>query len=305
MVRACRDAGFDVRSCSRSEGVDLRDGEAFGLYLKAVAPDCVVHAAAHVGGIGYVAQHAIEVFHDNLAIAAGLMRGIHTAGITRLVTVMPNCTYPGTKELYREDEWWDGPIHDSVLMYGLPRKTLWGLCKTYGDATGMGSAHLIMPNLYGPGDHLDPLRSHALGALIRKIVEAKRESESSVEIWGTGQPVREWMFVEDAAGAIVRFLQTLDRGGEVLEGHPIFNVGIGKGISIAGLAELIGAVAKWEGSFEYDKSRPDGARQKLLDGSRFAELVGWKPEVSLEVGVGRTVAWFEEQLQKESAYAHS
>ncbi len=126
VVRLCRAAGHHTESCSRREGVDLRDGTAFGEYLKTVRPDCIVHCAAHVGGLGYVGRHAVEVFQDNLRIAMGLMEGMDMAGAKTLVTVMPNCTYPGTKSIYREEEWWDGPIHESVLMYGLPRKTLCG-----------------------------------------------------------------------------------------------------------------------------------------------------------------------------------
>ena len=303
VVRAGREAGYEVRSCSRRESVDLRDGAAFGDYLSAVKPDLVVHCAAHVGGLGYVGSHAIEVFQDNLAIASGLLTGVHAAGVTRLVTVMPNCTYPGAKDMYRESEWWDGPIHDSVLMYGLPRKTLWGLCKTYGDASSLKSAHLVFPNMYGPGDHFDPYRSHALGALVRKIVGAKREGAATVEIWGTGQPVREWMHVGDAARAIVRFWEVVAGDLAILDGHPLYNVGVGRGVSIAEMAAMIREAVGWKGEFVFDTTRPDGAKQKLIDGQRFESLAGWSPKVPLRAGIEETVNWYGASLDKELTHA--
>jgi len=305
VVRTCREAGFQVTSCSRSEGVDLRDGDGFADYLRAVEPHCIVHCAAHVGGIGYVGEHAIEVFQDNLKIASGLMHGMHVAGADMLVTAMPNCTYPGAKEIYREPEWWHGEIHPSVLMYGLPRKTLWGLSKTYGDATGLRSAHLIFPNMYGPGDHFEPRRSHALGALVAKIMRAKREGSPSVKIWGTGKPVREWLYVQDAASAFVRFLQVAATDASVFTHHPIYNVGIGEGVSIAALAEIIREAVGWGGSFVFDETRPDGAMRKLLDGTWFQELTGWRPGAGLREGVERTVAWYRENIRTEVAHAYS
>ena len=250
-------------------------------------------------------KHAIEVFQDNLKIASGLMQGMQAAHVHTLVTVMPNCTYPGDKDVYREQEWWDGPIHSSVLMYGLPRKTLWGLCKTYGDATPLRSAHLIFPNMYGPGDHFDPLRSHALGALVAKVLQARRDGANEVEIWGTGRPVREWMYVNDAADAIGAFLGAAARDDALLDSHPIYNVGIGEGVSIADLAETIRRFAGWRGTFRYDTSRADGAMQKLIDGKRFAKLTGWRPAVGLDEGIRKTVEWCLQNAGSEVAHAHS
>ncbi len=304
VVSACRTAGWPVRSVSRSEGVDLRDPAAVERALSLESVDCVIHCAAHVGGIGYVGEHAIEVFEDNLQIAIGLMRGMRAAGVGTLITVMPNCTYPGDHDLYIEDRWWDGPIHESVLMYGLPRKTLWGLCKTYGAATGLRSAHLIFPNMYGPGDHFEPVRSHALGALIAKIAEAKRLGETQVSLWGSGKPVREWMYVEDAADAVVRFADLAQRDPSVLDGHSVLNVGVAQGVSITELAETIRDAIGWDGTFVYDHSRPDGAMQKLLDGARFHSLTGWHPKTELSAGIEATVEWHRCHADKEPAYAH-
>jgi GDP-L-fucose synthase len=258
-----------------------------------------------VGGLGYVAEHAIEVFEDNLRMAMGLLGGIKKAKAPKtLITIMPNCTYPGAKDIHREAEWWDGPIHDSVLMYGLPRKTLWGLCKTYGRAIDLQSTHLIFPNMYGPGDHFESQRSHALGALIAKIMKAKHQATRSVEIWGTGRPVREWMYVQDAAEAVLHFLKVLENDSSAATEHPVYNVGIGRGISIAELAELIREAAGWDGGFNFDDRRPDGDMQKLTDGSRFRQLTGWRPETTLRQGIAQTVEWYQHNLESECVHVH-
>jgi len=284
-------------SLSRREGVDLRDPAAVTHFLKDSKPDCVIHCAAHVGGIGYVREHAVEVFNDNLRMAMGLTEGLANAGVERLVTVMPNCTYPGTKQVFREDEWWDGPLHESVLMYGLPRKVLWGLCWTYAQKGHLKAAHLVLPNLYGPGDHFDALRSHALGALIARIVNAHRQGADTVEIWGTGRPIREWMFVEDAARAICDFTACASTSDDTLASdNPLFNVGIGEGISIKALAEEIRTAVGWKGALVFDRTRPDGATKKVLDGTRFSELTGWRPAVTLEAGIERTVEWYARNM---------
>lgn len=304
VVKALQALGAQVHVCDRSTGADLRDGQSFGRFLSSIQPDGVVHCAAHVGGLGYVGEHAIEVFEDNLQIGTGLMQGMRAAGVTNLVTVMPNCTYPGNQDLYQEDHWWDGAIHDSVLMYGVPRKALWALCKTYGTVTGLNSTHLIFPNMYGPGDHFEPKRSHALGALINKIVAAKQQDDAFVDIWGSGRPVREWMHVQDAADAIARFVEQRRGRRPGIEGHQIFNVGIAEGVTIAELAQMIREVVGWEGSFRFDRSRPDGAMRKLLDGRRFKELIGWSPPTPLRAGIEDTVAWYVKQCERELTHAH-
>jgi GDP-L-fucose synthase len=189
-------------------------------------------------------------------------------------------------------------------MYGLPRKVLWGLCKTYGDVCGLNSAHLILPNLYGPGDHFDPVRSHALGALVKRIVDARDLAEPRVSVWGTGKPIREWMYAEDAAAAVVRFLRAAGDGQAVWTHHPIYNIGVGIGVSIADLAELIRAAAAYSGELLFDYTKPDGAMTKLLDGARFAALTGWSPRVTLHDGIARTVAWYQTHGVREPVHAH-
>lgn len=282
--------GYDVVPCSRRVGLDLRDQDKAMRFFSQERADLVVHCAAHVGGIAYNELHPVEIFDDNVRIGLGLVAAMERSGIQKLINVMPNCTYPGDRTLYIENEWWHGQIHPSVLAYGLPRKMLWGLTWAHAKKWGMQFVHLILPNMYGPGDHFDPIRSHALGAMIAKIVEAKRNNEKEVIIWGTGKPVREWLYIEDGALAISRALEKFEDARHIADG--ILNIGVGKGVTITEMAETIRGYVDWDGRFLYDTTRPDGAMIKLLDPKRMKAVLDWVPPTDFEEGVRRTVEWY-------------
>jgi len=282
--------GYEAVPFSRRSGVDIRDYSQVEAFLKKERCDVVINCAAHVGGIAYNSIATVEIFEDNLLIGFNLVRACAARGVRKLVNVMPNCTYPGFADVYREPEWWDGPMHDSVLTYGMPRKTMWVQAWAYAQSGKLKSIHLVLPNLYGPGDHFDPVRSHALGALVRKIVEAKRKREKLVEIWGTGSPVREWGFVEDAAEGVVIAMERYDD-------LKILNLGQGEGHTITAIAELIKEAVGWDGEFVYDTGRPDGAPIKILDDSRMHSALQWTPKTPLREGISRTVRWYTDSLK--------
>ena len=290
VVEALRNK-YEVHSCSRKSGVDIRNYPEFERFIKDLSPDIVVHCAAHVGGIAYNKLKPVEVFEDNVHIGLNTVKGCHNAGVKHFINIMPNCTYPGDFEEYREEEWWDGPMHETVLTYGLPRKMIWGACFAYGEQYHLKSLHLILPNMYGPGDHFDPIRSHALGALIAKIVEAKVNKEDRVEIWGTGKPVREWLYVKDAAQGIALALEKTGR----FQNNDIVNLGIGEGISIADLANLIKEIVGWKGEFTFDTSRADGAKQKILIADKMRKMLDWEPPTSFKEGVKETINWYSKE----------
>src|SRR3989454_4366865 len=245
VVAALKHRGCDVESVSRRTGVDAREEPVLLAYLERVKPEILIHCAAHVGGIAYNARCPIAIFEDNLLLGFNVVRSAYRSGVKKLVNIMPNCTYPGEMDLYSEPHWWDGPMHPTVLTYGMPRKTLWVQAWTYQQQYGFRSIHLVLPNLYGPRDHFDVVRSHALGALIRKVADAKRNRTREVEIWGTGCPLREWMYVEDAAEGLLRAV-------ELYDDIEILNLGCGQGCSIRELAEIVRQEAGWPGSFVYD-----------------------------------------------------
>lgn len=295
VVEAFARKRYQVEACSRRTGIDARQEEALTAYLARVRPEILVHCAAHVGGIAYNAQCPVAIYEDNLLLGFTVLRAAHRAGVQKLVNIMPNCTYPGEMELYSEPRWWDGPMHPTVLTYGMPRKALWVQAWAYQQERGFRSIHLVLPNLYGPRDHFDIVRSHALGALIRKVVDAKRQGQRLVEIWGTGNPVREWMYVEDAAEGIVVATERY----ECIE---ILNLGSGKGCTVRELAEMVREAADWHGEFVYDTSRPDGAPVKILDVSKMrVALDGWEPRTKLRDGITRTVHSYLTQPEESHA----
>ncbi len=292
IVRNLEERGHQPLPFSRKTGVDIRDFDRISGFLARERPEIVVNCAAHVGGIAYNALAPIEVYEDNLLIGFNLVRACYRNGVGKLVNIMPNCTYPGVAEIYRGDEWWAGEMHETVLTYGMPRKAVWVQCWAYKQKHDFNSIHLVLPNLYGPGDHFDPVRSHALGALIQKIVEAREKSSPSVEIWGTGNPVREWGYVEDTAEGIVLAM-------EKYNDIDILNLGEGKGYTIREIAEIIREAVGWKGEFVFDPTRPDGAPRKILDVTRMKRLLDWEPRTSIRDGIRRTVEWYRQNMLRK------
>lgn len=293
VVRSFADHGYRVESCSRSTGIDARQEEPLRSFLERSAPDVFVHCAQNGGGIGYNAAHPIEIFEDNLRIGFYALKSAADAGVNKFVNIMGNSTFPGRLTTYLESEWWDGPADESVVASSLPRKANWVQAWAYKQEQGFRSIHLVLPNMYGPGDHLDPSRSHALMALVRKVSEAKQRNRAAVEIWGSGKPIREWLYVEDAAEGIVRATEQYDD-------IDILNVGSGNGCSILALAEMIRDLLGWNGRFSCDVSRPDGAPVKVFDVVKMKKVLGWEPRTKLRDGLMKTIEWLAQLDSKTS-----
>lgn len=273
------------------EGVDLRDRDATFELFRATRPEYVVNCASLVGGIQFGYKHPVELFTDNLRMTINVLEAVKEFEVKRLVQPISNCVYPGAAEVFREPEVWDGPIHESVLVYGFVRKAAWVGSWAFQRQHGVDSINIILPNLYGPEDHFEEERSHALGALVMKIVRAKREKLPQVVIWGSGKPVREWMHVDDGADAMVR-------GLDAAPFKDVINVGVQKGISILDLAKMIKEFTGYEGELVLDTSKPDGAPHKTIDGSRGESLLGFKSTVPFREGVRGTVSWYLESTAR-------
>jgi len=280
-----RASGHEVIPFSRRTDVDMRVYNKLLEFLNAERPDVLINSAAHVGGIAYDDLKPVEIYEDNVLIGLNLVKASHEAGIKKLVNILPNCVYPGVARVYTEKKWWDGPLHDTVLTYGMPRKATWVQCWLYKRKYNFNSIHLILPNLYGPRDHFDPIRSHALGGLIKKIVDAKLNNKNKVTIWGTGKPIREWGYVEDAAEAIVIAM-------EKYNDIEVMNIGEGKGYTIKKIAYLIKDVVCWDGKFEFDTSMPDGAPKKIMDISKVKSVLDWTPKTDIKSGIKKAVEWY-------------
>lgn len=276
---------------SRQNGPDLRERSETISFFKEKQPSKVINCAAYVGGIQFGYKHTAELFQNNLLMTLNLLEAIHISKVKRLVNPISNCAYPGDASLFKEDEFWDGPLHESVMVYGFSRKASWVGAFAYSKQYGLDVINLILSNMYGPEDHFEEERSHALGALIMKIVQAKQTGKAQVVIWGSGKPVREWLHVDDGAEAMVR---ALDVAPYV---DPI-NIGVGKGISIWQMANLIKDLVGYSGELVLDASKPDGALYKTVDGSRGLQHFGWSPNRDFKQGVAEAIEWYVKHGEK-------
>lgn len=286
--RVCRlltSAGKPFVGTSLSQGLDLRDRQATIDFFQRTKPEYVLNCAAYVGGIQFGYKHPAELFHNNLHMTLNLLEAAALTKVKRIVNPISNCAYPGAATFFKEEEFWDGPLHESVLVYGFARKASWVGAWAYHKQYGLDVLNLIFSNMYGPEDHFEEERSHALGALIMKMVRAKQKREPEVVIWGSGKPVREWLHVDDGAEAMVR-------GMGVSPSVDPLNIGVGKGISVMEMAEMIKELAGYEGKLVLDPSKPDGAPHKTVDGSKGARHFGWQPGRNFRQGVAEAIEWY-------------
>ena len=288
VVKKLGERNIDYISRSLREGYDFRNFEQTIELLEEEKFNAVINCAAFVGGIQYGYEKPGEIFYNNILMSTYLMEASRLTNVGRFINPISNCSYPVhlTKD-FKEKEWWDGPLHESVLVYGFVRKASWVQSWAYYKQYGFETINLILPNMYGPGDHFDEKRSHALGALITKFVEAKRKNQPEVVVWGTGKPIREWLYVDDGAEVLIKSL-------EIEPTIEPINVGVGKGISILELAELIKEVVGYEGRIVLDKSKPDGAPYKTMNNERMKKIFNWEPPTSLREGIEKTVEWYIE-----------
>lgn len=281
-------SGKPFKRTSLSLGTDLRERRATAELFARTRPTHVINCAAFVGGIQFGYRYPARIFRDNLQMTINLLAAAEEHDVRRIVNPISNCAYPARSKVFREEEFWDGPLHESVLVYGFVRKAFWVGSWAYAQQFQLDVINLILSNMYGPGDHFDEERSHALGALVMKIVEAKRSGANEVVVWGSGNPVREWLHVDDGAEALVRALDV----SATLE--PV-NIGVKSGIAIRELAERIKAEVGYGGRLVFDTSKPDGAEYKTVDGSRGEALLGWKPRIDLDEGIRQTIQWYVAQ----------
>jgi GDP-L-fucose synthase len=289
VVSELQERNLNVVSLSITDGYDFRNFETTRKLFEKERFDAVINCAAFVGGLQFCYQHPGEIFYNNVIMGTYLMEAARLAGVKRFVNPISNCSYPNHLKVHREDEWWSGPLHESVVVYGMARKISWVQGLAYKQQYGFDSIHLILPSMYGPGDHFDLIRSHALGSLIMKFVEAKRKRQPEVVIWGSGKPVREWLYVQDGAEALIKALEIEPQV------EPI-NIGIGKGISILELAKTIKDVVGYEGNITLDESKPDGSPYRTMDVANMKRIFNWSPQTVLKDGIEKTVLYYEKNF---------
>ncbi len=249
-------------------------------------PEVVVHLAAQVGGIGANRRNPGSFLYSNLIMGTQLIEVSRQLGVEKFVQIGTICSYPKfTPVPFKETDLWNGYPEETNAPYGLAKKLLIVQLQAYQQQYGFNGVNLLVVNLYGPGDNFDLESSHVIPALIRKFVEAKERGDQVANLWGTGRPSREFLYVEDAARAIHGATERLDTS------EPI-NVGSGQEISIAALAELIAGKIGFNGEIRYDADKPDGQPRRCLDVTRAKQLFGFEATTSLGEGLDRTIAWY-------------
>ena len=273
----------------RSREIDLRLWENC---LKITQnQDIVIHAAAKVGGIGLNREKPGELFYDNLIMGIQLMEAARQNGIKKFIALGTICAYPKfTPVPFKEDDLWAGYPEETNAPYGLAKKMLLVQAQAYRQQYGFRAIYLLPVNLYGPGDDFDPLTSHVIPALIKKVADAKKEKKDFIEVWGTGTPSREFLYVEDAAEGVVRATEHYDKPDPV-------NLGSGREITIKDLVELICRLMEYKGEIRWNSSMPDGQPRRQLDISRAEQEFGFRATTSFEEGLKKTIEWHHAQTR--------
>ncbi len=284
--------GEPVELITRSrQELDLENPIAVLRFFARERPDQVYLAAAKVGGILANATYPADFIRNNLLVTINVLEAARDAGVEKLMFLGSSCIYPRmATQPITEDALLTGPLEPTNEPYAVAKIAGIHLCRSYNRQFGTNFVSVMPTNLYGPGDNFDLTSSHVLPALLRKFHEAKRDGASSVTIWGTGTPRREFLHVDDLADACVHVMQHHN-------GDELINIGCGEDIPIGHLAQLVAEVVGYQGSLEFDTSKPDGTPRKLLDVSRLARL-GWSPRISLKDGVASTYRWFTENWQQ-------
>jgi len=279
-------AGVEV-FVPRKVAYDLTEKNDIGRMLDDTRPDLVIHLAAVVGGIGYNQKNPGKFFYENLMMGVQLIEESRLRGVKKFVAAGTVCAYPKfTPVPFKEDDIWNGYPEETNAPYGLAKKMMLVQSQSYREQYGFNSIFLLPANLYGPGDNFDLETSHVIPALIRKCVEAKRSGAGFIEVWGSGKPSREFLYVEDCAEGFVRAAAGYD------ESEPV-NLGTGREVMIKELVETIARLTKFAGEIRWQTDRPDGQPRRQLDTGRAFEKLGFRAQTSLEDGLRKTIDWYE------------
>ena len=294
--RGCRDI-----LVPRSKDYDMVENEACKRLYKDAKPDIVIHLAARVGGIGANRSNPGKFFYDNLMMGVQMMEIGRQAGIEKFVAIGTICAYPKfTPVPFKEEDLWNGYPEETNAPYGLAKKMLLVQAQAYRQQYGFNAIYLLPVNLYGPRDNFDLESSHVIPAIIRKCIEAmhgkgNRDTKPEVNmsflqpptitVWGTGNPTREFLYVEDAAEGILLAAERYNKSEPV-------NLGAGFEISTKNLVELIVKLTNFKGKIIWDASKPDGQPRRKLDTSRAEKEFGFKAKINLEEGLKRTIQWY-------------
>ena len=291
LVPICKE-DFEVLS-PRSSEMDLYNFDSVKSYLDLHKPEVIIHAAAYYGGININVEEPANLFHNNTLMTVNLFEAAAKSGVSKVISVGSACAYPGDiAGNMKECDFWSGPMHDSVIGYGSSKKIQLIAQKSYFKQYSLEANHLCLTNLYGEGDVFTEYRSHVVPALIKRFSD--EINNPSITNWGDGSPIREFIYVKDAAKAISLFVN------QPHDLEPV-NIGTGVGTSIKELAELTADLMNFKGELNWDTSKPNGVAVKVLDVSRMKEKIpDFKPRAFKE-GLKDTINWYLQNKKEADA----
>ncbi|MBD5604734.1 MAG: GDP-L-fucose synthase [Candidatus Eremiobacteraeota bacterium] len=299
VVQALRARGCDHVIVPRKADFDLTHETAIERLFESARPDVLIHLAAVVGGIGANRENPGRFFYDNAIMGIQLIEYARRFAVEKTVVVGTVCAYPKrTAVPFKEDDLWLGYPEETNAPYGIAKKALLVQCQAYREQYGTNAIYLLPVNLYGPHDNFDPQSSHVIPALIAKAIAARDSGASELTVWGDGSATREFIFVRDAAEAIVLATERYD------DADPV-NVGSGNEISIRELAATVCSLAKFRGALTWDTSKPNGQPRRMLDTTRAAERFGFRATTSFADGLRETVEWYEATRAARGPYRFS
>jgi GDP-L-fucose synthase len=290
VVRKLKGRGYDNVVVPRSREYDLRKEADIRRLFDMAKPSMVIHLAAVVGGIGANQANPGKFFYDNAIMGIQLIELSRQYRIEKFVAVGTICAYPKFASVpFKEDDLWMGYPEETNAPYGLAKKMMLVQAQAYRQQYGFNTIYLLPVNLYGPGDNFDPSSSHVIPALIKKCLDAKRNREEEIVVWGDGSATREFLYVDDAAEGIVLAAENYNNSAPV-------NLGAGFEISIKDLIQLIVKITNYDGRIVWDTSRPNGQPRRMLETNRALNGFGFKATTDFEIGLRKTIEWYDPTL---------
>lgn len=287
LIKKLKDRGCRHIFTFGSSEYNLIDIEDVKRMYDDARPDIVIHLAARVGGIGFNRENPGSLFYENLMMGVQLLHEGYLRKIEKFVAIGTICAYPKFAPIpFKEDDLWNGYPEETNAPYGLAKKMMLVQSESYRRQYGFNSIFLLPVNLYGPGDNFDPQSSHVIPALIKKCVDANLNNEKVIVVWGTGKATREFLYVEDAAEAIVLAAEEYNKSDPV-------NIGAGFEISIRELVELIVELTGFKGRIVWDETKPDGQPRRMLNTTRAFEEFGFKAKTDFRNGLKKTIEWYK------------
>src|SRR4051812_29855522 len=291
VIEKLKARGYTNITVPRRREYDLTHEEASDRLYKDYKPDVILHLAAEVGGIGANLDNPGRFFFANMAMGLHLIESARKHGLKKFVQVGTICAYPNlTPVPFQEANLWNGYPEVTNAPYGIAKKALLVMLQGYREQYKLNGVYVLPVNLYGPRDNFDLKTSHVIPALVRKCIEAKRRGDKEIQAWGTGSASREFLYVEDCAEGIILTMEKYDSTDPM-------NLGSGREITIKALTELVSNLCGFEGQIVWDPSKPDGQPRRCLDVSRARERIGFAAGTSLEDGLRKTIAWYEQNAK--------